>query len=143
MDERCHDVTDDQDGQVSRAVIGAVMRQILATDRAGIAHLQIAFQDRPAAAVWAFAAKSLPDRRPKRALLVFYHIVHTVTFDSRRAPYGIADTYYKVVKRALRRDVAKGPDDATEANNFKGGRRNFPGAACKLCDPAARSDRGS
>ena len=55
MQPRCQQVTDEQNGQIGRAVIGAVVVELLAADGAVVIHLKIAAQQLPAPARGAFA----------------------------------------------------------------------------------------
>ena len=57
-------VTGDQNGQISRAVIGAMVHQILPTDRTMVADLQITFEHGTRPAVWAFPAPAAFQRAP-------------------------------------------------------------------------------
>ena len=70
-DRRRQNMPDDQDGQIGRTVIGALVIQRLVADRAIVAHLQIALQHRPRAASRAAAHPAAPQRRPERALGLF------------------------------------------------------------------------
>ncbi len=76
MDDRRQQVAHDQDRQVGRAVIRAMMRQIFLADGAGVAHFQVALQHRSAAAIRTFAAKSLADRRPKLTFFAYQRLFH-------------------------------------------------------------------
>ena len=62
-----HDMPDDQDGQVSRAIVGAVMVQIFAANRAFIANFQITVQQRSGTAIGATPPPPAHHRRFYRA----------------------------------------------------------------------------
>lgn len=68
MQQRGQQVTNHQNGQVGRTIIGTVMVQFFAADRAGVAHLQIALQHRACAAIGALAAPAAQDGGFGRAL---------------------------------------------------------------------------
>jgi hypothetical protein len=53
-------VANNQNGQVSRAIIGAMMKQFFAAHSAGFMDFQIPAQQRPFSAIWTFAAPPFP-----------------------------------------------------------------------------------
>ena len=69
MQHRRHQVTHNEDCQVSRAVIRAVMREILAAHRAIVTYSQVALEQRSGPAIGTLATKSFAQGRPKLAFL--------------------------------------------------------------------------
>jgi hypothetical protein len=67
-DERGEDVAHDQDGDIGRAIIGAVVVQFAAADRAAVAHSEIAAHHRALAAVRAAPMPAAPNGRPEGTL---------------------------------------------------------------------------
>ena len=61
-------MTNDQDGEVGRTIVGPVMVKIFAADRAGIPHLEIAAEERPGAAIRATPPPAAQKRGTKRAV---------------------------------------------------------------------------
>ncbi len=51
QDQRRHDVPCNKDRQIGRPVIGALMVQFLAADRAGVADLEVSVEHRPRTAI--------------------------------------------------------------------------------------------
>src|SRR6056297_830372 len=122
MQQRCHKVPDDQDRQIGRAVIGARMTQILAADRACVAQLEIALEDRTAAAIGAFARKPFAQGGPKLAVgLVGGGIAHGGGLSKRLRKHGETVCRMKGDSLSLRRDVANLlQGDAKKSNNGDG-----------------------
>ncbi len=61
---------DDEDGQIGRAVIGAVMRQILGAGRAITAHREVTLEQAALPAGGAAPAPAAQHRRAQRAVIV-------------------------------------------------------------------------
>ena len=62
-------MSDNQDGQIGRAVIRPVVVKFLIAGITGCVHLEIAVQQRPIAAFRAFAPPPFGQRRPKFAFI--------------------------------------------------------------------------
>ena len=65
VDQGGQDVTYDQDGQIGRAIVGALVVQRLAADRTRVADLEEVLQHRPRAATGAAAAPATAQGRAK------------------------------------------------------------------------------
>src|SRR5690606_22142117 len=88
------DVADDEDGDIGRQVVGAVMVQLLATGGTGIADLEVGAEQLAVAAARAAAAGAPADGAPERA---------------RFAPGSQFDTHLSVSPGFWRPDAAAAP----------------------------------
>jgi len=65
--QRHHDVTDQEEGEIGRRIIGAVVVELLAAMAAALGHLEIGGEERSRAAMRAAPEKSEPERAPHRS----------------------------------------------------------------------------